>query len=372
MNTKTVALCLCSAVASQSAQSYLTLPATAAPSSELPNYTLLPLMQVNSRVQMFYSATEVGSSNFIANQLELRFDGPVPQVGAPGPFLIQRLRIAIGTTAVAMPGARFADNLTTPLQPVFDAPWSFYPDPGSSSPHPWGAPNGSLTFAFQTPAAITIAPGSWLVVDVQMEGNNIANFGYSHALLDGANTTGGPVDGQAMNYGQGCSTGGTAPSASISSNGVRAPGAAMFLTGQNLGANAPVFGIFGLSDTTSTFGALPYRLPGTGCDLLTSIDLTTLLVADAAGAITGTQPGAALAVPADPGFIGLGLFAQLAAYAPGLNPLNLVATDGLAISLGSLDPLGRGTYQVANGDSATAPVANSVKPFGYAMRLRTL
>ena len=129
---------------------------------------------------------------------------------------------------------------------------------------------------------------------------------------------------------------------------------------------------FGLGETASTFGALRFRLPGTGCDLLTSIDFTTLLVADAAGAITGTQQGAALAVPADPGFIGLGLFAQLAAYAPGLNPWNLVATDGLAITLGSLDPLGRGTYQVANGDSATAPVANSVKPFGYAMRLRTL
>lgn len=365
-------LSLCSAVASLPAQNYLQLPVSAAPSAELPNYSLLPLMQVNSRVQMFYTATEVGSSAFTANQLEFRFDGPVPQVGAPGPFLIQRLRIAIGTTTVAMPGASFADNLSVPLQPVFDAPWSFLPDPGSASPHPWGAPNSSLTFTFQTPAAVTIPANGWLVVDLVMEGNNIANFGYSHALLDGASTTGGVVDGQAMNYGQGCSLGSSQPAATIASTGIRAPGAAFFLTGQNLGANAPVFAVFGLSDTTSSFGPLPYTLPGTPCNLLTSIDFSRVLFADAAGAITGTQQGAAMAIPADPGFVGLGLFAQLAAYAPAANSWDLITSDGLALTLGSLAPLGRGTYMVGNGDSATAPFATSVKPFGFAMRLRTL
>ncbi|MBP8301403.1 MAG: hypothetical protein KA020_13635 [Planctomycetes bacterium] len=372
MKNPVVALCLCSAVASLSAQNYLELPVSATPSQELQNYSLLPLMQVNSRVQMFYTATEVGSPTFTANQLEFRFDGPVPQVGAPGPFLIQRLQISIGVSTIAMPGARYADNLTQPLVPVFDGPWSFYPDPGSASPHPWGAPNGSLTFPFTVPASVTIPNGGWLVVDLVMEGNNIANFGYSHALLDGATTTGGVVDGQSMPFGQGCSLGTSQPTATMAVTGTRAPGAAFFLNATNLAPNSPAFALFGLSNTVGAFGPLPYNLAGSSCNFLTSIDFSSILLADAAGSITGSQAGASLAVPADPGFAGLNLFAQVASYAPGANPWDVVLTDGTAITLGSIGTLGRGTYLVGNGDSATSPIATSVKPFGFAMRLRTL
>ena len=371
MNMNTVALCLCSAMASLSAQNYLQLPATANPSSELPNYSLVPLMQVNSRVQMFYTATEAGSAAFTADQLELRFDGPIPQVGAPGPFAIQRLRILVGSTTVAMPEARFAMNLSQPLTTVFDGPHTFYPDPGSASPHPWGGPNNGLLFPFLAPVSVTIPSGGWLVIELVMEGNNIANFGYAHAILDGATTTGGVVNGTAVNFGQGCAIGTGAP-ATIGSSGLRAPGAAHFLTGQNLGSNSPVFAIFGLSNTTSTLGALPYTLPGTNCASLTSIDLTSLLFADVTGAIAANQPGAALPIPADNAFLGLVLYEQLAAYVAGANSWNLVVSDGLMVTLGSLAPLGRGTYTVQNGESATSPVAIDVKPFGFAMRLRTL
>jgi len=371
MNMQTLTLCLCSAVASLSAQNYALLPATANPAAELPSYSLVPLMQVNSRVQMFYTATEAGSSSFTADQLELRFDGPIPQVGAPGPFTIQRLRILIGSTTVAMPEARFANNLTQPLTTAFDGSHTFYPDPGSGAPHPWGAPNNGLQFPFLAPVAVTIPSGGWLVIELVMEGNNIANFGYAHAMLDGAATTGGVVDGSGVTFGQGCSIGAGA-AATIGSSGVRAPGAAHFLTGQNLGANSPVFAIFGLSNTTSTFGPLPYTLPGTNCALLTSIDLSSLLFADAAGVIAGSQPGASFAIPADNAFLGLVLHEQLAAYVAGANSWNLVLSNGLTVTLGSLNPLGRGTYTVLNGESAVSPVATEVKPFGFAVRLRTL
>jgi hypothetical protein len=372
MKNPVVALCLCSAVASLSAQNYLELPATASPSMELPNYSLMPLMQVNSRVQMFYTATEAGSSSFTANQLEFRFDGPVPQVGSPGPFAIQHLKISIGASSIAMPGARYDSNLTQPLVTVFDGPWSFYPDPGSASPHPWGAPNGGLTFAFNAPTTVTIPSGGWLVVDLVMEGNNIANFGYSHALLDGAMANGGVVDGQSMNYGQGCSTGAGQPLAAVTVTGVRAPGSAFFLNGTDLGPNAPVFALFGISDTTSVLGPLPFNLGGSSCNFLTSIDLISMLLADGAGAVTGSQAGAAIAIPAVPAFAGLNLFAQLASYVPGANPWDVVLSDGQAITLGSISAISRGTYMVGNGDSATSPFATSVKPFGFAMRLRTL
>lgn len=371
MKTLHHALWLCiAAAANVPAQNTLELPATAGPGGELPNYALHPLMQSNSRVQMFYDATEVGASSFTADQIQLRYDGPLPQVGYPGPFAIQRLQVRIGTSTVVTPGARFADNLTQPLTTVVDGPWTYFPDPGTVLPHPWGAPNDSLTFTFTTPVPISIPAGGWLVVELVMEGNNIANFGFAHALLDGAATTGGPADGSGLNFGQGCALQGQ-PAPTIGSTGVRAPGAAFFLTGQNLGAGAPVFAIFGLSDTTSSFGPLPFQLPGTGCNFYSSTESYALVFADAGGTLEA-QPGTALAVPADNGFAGLVLFSQLAAYAPGANAFDVVLSDGLETTLGSLLPAGRGTWAVSHGASAVAPIATDVEAFGYAVRLRTL
>jgi hypothetical protein len=367
-----VVLCLAALGAAVPAQSFLSLPATANPASELPSYTLLPLMQVNCRVQFFYTATEVGSAQFTADQLEWRYDGPIPQVGYPGPFQIQRLRIDVGVTTTPLPGPRFTDNLTQPLQPVFDGPWTFLPDPGSAFPHPWGAPNGSLTFPFQTPAAITIPAGGWLVVDVRMEGNNIANFGYSHAILDGAATSGGVVDGSHQLYGQGCAVAPGQPAASLSVSGTLAPGAAYFLSGQNLGAFAPVFTVFGLSNTTSSFGPLPFAIPGSSCQILSSIDYYGIATADAAGTMTGNQASSALAVPANPAFTGVQIYSQLATLAPAASNFGVAVSNAAAVTLGSFQPLGRGTYLVGNGDSALAPLATEVRAFGCAMRLRTL
>lgn len=363
-------LALCSAAVT--AQSHLLLPATANPQFEMPFYTLLPFMQVNCRVQFFYGEAEVGASAFVADQLEWRYDGPIPRVGHPGPFQIQRLRIAIGTTTVGTPDARFDENLTQPLQTVFDGPWTYLPDPGSVFPHPWGAPNNSLTFPFQVPVALTVPTGGWLVVDVRMEGNNIANFGYSHAILDGATTTGGPVDGSATPFGQGCSIGGSTPAPAIGSNGVHAPGAAYFLTGTNLGANAPVFAIFGLSNASGPLGSLPVQLPGTACNVLTSSDFYRLMVADGSGSILGSQAGAALAVPPAAAFNGMLLYSQLASFAPGANTLGVALSNGLAVTLGTYSAPGRRTFVVGNGDNANATVANEVSAFGLAMRLRTL
>src|SRR5712672_2928567 len=148
-----------------SAQNFAYLPASLSPNTnELPAYKVRPFMQANARVQMFFDATEAGSSSFIADHLSLRYDGPIPQVGAPGPFTIQRLQIRIGATAVALPGARFADNLSQPLTTVLDSAWSYLPDPGSAAPQPWGDPGNSLTFPFTAPATVNIPPNGWLVI----------------------------------------------------------------------------------------------------------------------------------------------------------------------------------------------------------------
>jgi len=353
------------------AQNFLELPVTANPSAELPNYGLYPFAYTNAHVQMFFDATEVGSSTFTATSISFRYDGPLPQVGAPGPFAIQRLQIKLGTTTVAMPEARFASNLSSPLTTAFDAPVTYLPDPGSASPHPWGAPNGSLEFVFSTPVSISIPPGGWLVADIAMTNNNFFMFGFAHTILDGAATTGGPLDGTAVAFGQGCGVTATAAPATIGSAGLRAPGAAQFVTGTELGANAPVFVIYGLDNTQSLFGPLPYRLPGTNCDLLVSVDATSLAFADATGALDSRSFANALVVPADPAYANLVIHEQLAALAPGANSFAVAFSNAQTVTLGSLTPLGRGTYVVGNGSDANATLATQVLPFGYAVRLGT-
>ena len=63
-------------------------PSTAGPSAELGSYSLLPLTVLDSRVQVFYDQAEVGPLPFTATELALRYDGPIPAVGVPGPFTI--------------------------------------------------------------------------------------------------------------------------------------------------------------------------------------------------------------------------------------------------------------------------------------------
>ena len=366
----TTILGLCLAAAPLTAQTYLSLPATANPAAELGNYSLVPFMQPNVRAQMFYDSAETGTAPFVANQLEFRFDGPLPQVGAPGPFTITRLQIKVGVTTVPTPGSVFASNLTQPLQTVFDGPVTYLPDNGQQFPHPWGGPNGTLTFPFTAPAPLTVAAGQWLVVDLTMEGNNIASFGFAHAILDGAPTSGGLTNGTAASFGVGCSATTGAPAATATATGLFGPGGAHFRGGANLGANTVALAAYGLSNTTA-FVPLPFTLPGTACTLLVSPDATVATVTDASGAISGAA-APALAVPSDPALSGLVVYEQMAALVPTANAFGLVLSNGVAVTLGSFALPGRGTWLVSHDNSATSPYANAIRAFGMAMRLRTL
>jgi hypothetical protein len=353
------------------AQNVLLLPASASPTSELPNYGLYPFAYTNARVQMFFDATEVGASSFTATEISFRYDGPLPQVGAPGPFTIQRLQIRIGATTVGLPDARFNANLAAPLTTAFDSQVIYYPDPGVAALHPWGAPNGSLTFTFLAPVAVSIPPGGWFVVEIAMDNNNFSMFGFAHTMIDAASTPGGPVDGQSVTFGSGCSIAGATPPATIGITGLRAPGAAHFVTGQNLGTNAAVMVLYGLDNTQSVFGPLPLRMPGTNCDLLVSADVTSLTFADGSGNLTAGLSNA-LSVPPDPVLAGFVLHEQLAALSPGANAFQIAFSNAQTVTLGSLSRPGRGTYLVGNSQSAIAPLATHVLPLGTAVRLTTL
>lgn len=356
-------------LATAPAQTYVLLPGTANPALELPGYSLVPLMQPSSRVQAFYDAAEVGPA-FVADRLELRYDGPIPQVGAPGPFSIQNLEIRIGVSAVATPTANFAANLTQPLTTVFAGPWTYLPDSGSAAPHPWGGPGGTLTFVFATAVPIAVPPGQWLVIEIAMQGNNISQFGFAHAILDGAATTGGPVDGSAVSYGTGCSAATGAPPAGATTNGFYAPGGAHSLGGSNLGASTIAVAIFGLSNASS-FVPLPWTLPGTSCTLLASPDATVPTLTDASGAVSGAN-AVTFVLPATAAIAGLPLYEQLASLVPTANPWGLVLSDAVAITIGGYTPPGRGTWLVSHDTDASAAYADAIRAFGLAARLRTL
>ncbi|MBL9078190.1 MAG: hypothetical protein JNL08_11840 [Planctomycetes bacterium] len=369
-----VAVGLCVAAASLPAQTYLALPATANAAAELNSYEPrgMPFMAANSRVQMFYDSTEVGNQGFVADELALRYDGPIPAVGAPGPFTINRLVVKIGTTAVAMPSADFAANLTQPLTTVFDGPWTYWPDPGFGFPHPWGGPNDSLRFPFSAPAVVAIPTGQWLVIEIAVEGSSFSFATFSHAILDGASTSGGASNGSVSLLGQGCAIAPGQPRAAISTSGLYAPGAAHHVQATGLGANTIAACVFGV-DAAQTGGIpLPLTLPGTDCTIYVDPILLNPILTDASGAITGVQPAATLSLPADPSFNSLVVYEQVLSLWPTANAWGFVLTDAARVQLGTFATPGRGTYSISHDTSATAPYANDVSTFGFAARLRTL
>ncbi len=354
--------------ASAQSQNFLHLPASQAPATqELGSFRIVPLGRTSARVQMFYDATETGAQTFTATRLSLRYDGPIPAVGAPGPFTIQRVSIRAGVTTVAIPGPDFAGNLSQALTTVFDAPISYLPDPGTASPELWGGVNDTLRFQFSQPLSINIPAGGSFVIDLKIEGNDLN--GQAHAFLDAARGSGGAVNGMAFSSETGCSATSGGPTASILTSGVHAPGGVHSIHGTGLGANAPVLALIGASDNTAAFGPLPLTLPGTNCQIYTSAEFSLLMLADASGTVRAFGLGSTIAVPAQSHFQGARLFEQLVSVVPGANPWGLVFSDKRSIVLGTLSPPSPGFYSVSHGFDANAPLADEASPYGYAVRL---
>ncbi len=360
---------LAASCAFATAQGFIHLPVTEnLANAEGVNYTVRPLMQADCRAQFLYDAAETGTSTLTIDGLQLRYDGPIPAVGLSGPFTIQRLQILVGATSVATPGATFADNLSQPLVPVFDGPFTYTPDTGSQVPHPWGI--GGLDFTFPIPVPIVIPSGGHLVIEMIIDGNVFG--GASHTMLDAVRGIGGPVDGQVSNIGYGCSASAGAPAATITTTGVHAPGAAHFAAGTGLGANAPGFLLLGISDQFGAFGSLPVGLPGTNCTLYNSADFALPVGADATGAVIG-GPATALVVPPIASLAGAALFEQFITLVPGANaPFDLVMSDQRTVTFGPWNAPSRGTWMISHGMSSTSPVADRVEVLGLAVRLHTL
>lgn len=365
----TAALLAAGGLAQQSG--FLYLPATLNPANrDLPRFSIEPFSSANARLQAFYDAKEVGRSSFVATELALRWDGPLPKVGAPGPFTIDRLRIRVGVSAVPFPGPAFDANLTTAPVVVFDGKHSYWPDQGVMGVGPWGGPKGTLRFPFKNPVKVTIPKGGWLVIEITTRNNSIVKA-FAHTILDAATGTGGPTNGSAKSFGLGCAAGSGSGPAVVKTAGLHAPGASFSLHGDRLGPNAPVVAVLGASDKTSVFGPLPFRVPGTSCRIYTSWEAFVTMRADASGSISPNAPGSRIAVPSDKAFDGARVFAQLVSLVPGANaPWGLVFSDARAITLGRFSTPNHGFAVVADSTSAAAVAADHVRITGIAMRLK--
>ena len=352
------------------AQTFRHLPGSMSPAnSELNSWNEVPFMRTQTRLQVFYGANELdGASAFTADQLSLRYDGPIPRVGQSGPFAIGRMRIRIGVTNVAEPDNRLDANLTTPLTTVFDGAHSYFPDPGSGFPEPWGGPQGTLTFPFTQPASVQVPQGSWLVVEFTMQGNT--NLALTHALIDAGKSIGGWTEGTAVVSQTGCPASGTTPAA-IVPGGVYAPGATMSFGGSALGVASPVYTFLGFDDQNGFGTTLPLTVPGTSCRVYSTWDIGLPQIAGLDGSIPVGAPASLLPVPLNPWLNGAVFHVQHVALANGANlPWGLAFSDKLTVTLGNLTTPDKAIRTASDKDSATSSLGNVLTAEAVAMRLR--
>lgn len=112
--------------------------------------------------------------------------------------------------------------------------------------------------------------------------------------------------------------------------------------GQNFGlavGNLPtgtVLAFVGFGLSSAQFGqfVLPYPLDGQGmpgCWLVQDMSLASAHPC----VVNGTNAASSLAIPNDVGFVGLQMFAQAWAVAPGVNQTGIVLSGGLRVRVGS-------------------------------------
>ncbi len=360
------------------AQSHAFLPASFDPANqELADRTPYPVTaNSGTRTQVFYGAAEVTSGPVTIVGLALRYDGPLPPTAGPGPFTMQRFVIRGGASDVSQPGSDFAANATRPLTTLVDGPLQFVLDQrtANGSPEPW---EPTLTFRFRTPLTFDPATDRWLVFEFVTEGN--AGAGRGHGSLDAAVVGGGPTGGSVTRSGLGCAAAPGAAPARLEAVGARrfagaydqfAPGTAYSLWATDLAPNQPGVFLSSLSDRVGPGGmALPLRLPGTGCDVFTGSEFALPCTSDASGSVLPFADAGAVPVPPDTALRGLVLHHQYAGVAPAANPLGVVTSDSLAVTLGDFQPTQFPLWMAAHRSSATATTATEVLPMGLAMRL---
>ncbi|MEO0479422.1 MAG: hypothetical protein AAF196_08075 [Planctomycetota bacterium] len=345
--------------------------------AELPSLTAFPATTNNTRTQIFYGASELGSPLFTATEIAFRYDGPLPPTSPGVDFPITQLTVRVGTTAVGSPRGSFGGNLTSPLTTIFDGATTIRIDESNAAPEPWSP---SWTFPINPPLNVDLTGGGFFVVEFMIRGNSAAGAG--HGSLDQARQPEGAFGGTAVVEGTGCSAGAGQPIAAIQPFGTRpfsgaydvyAPGGAYSLNATGLGPNAPAALLIGFSDTFDPlFGNLPFQFTPQ-CALLQSIDAFLPAIANPMGTITAQTPGSFFSIPPRPALQGTTLFHQFLSFVPTVNPpFGLVATNRARITLGGLTQPPFPLWTVAHRADPDAAFATDIGPHALAMRITTL
>ncbi|MCK5943175.1 MAG: hypothetical protein KAI24_14440 [Planctomycetes bacterium] len=180
--------------------------------------------------------------------------------------------------------------------------------------------NGS-TWAPLTPAGAVPAPRVEHALVYASRERELLLFGGDN---DGALPDTWLVANNGTVYGAGC---GAPPLGFVPDPALPQVGGAAVATITN--AATPLAGVsLGLSRDLASGFPLPLALDGlgmTGCELLQSADVIGL----PASPLTPTTLGFTLALPNDPALVGVHLYAQAYAFAPGQNPLGVVVSNGI-------------------------------------------
>tara|TARA_R110002072_G_scaffold302930_1_gene489901 strand:- start:42518 stop:43513 length:996 start_codon:yes stop_codon:yes gene_type:complete len=176
---------------------------------------------------------------------------------------------------------------------------------------------------------LTIGPAPTTIV-INHSNAAFAQFGFTQISMN-LTVSWSVVDAaSATSYGVGCQTGAPVQTAtSVPQLG----GAMQANITQVPGPNPIGFTSIGFSNTSANPGSLPFPLTAIGmtnCFLLQSAELTAPALASSASSLNFD-----IALPSDPIFLGVNLFTQAFCLAPGVNPLQVLTSNGMRWQLGT-------------------------------------
>jgi hypothetical protein len=303
------------------------------------------------RTQILVEGSAIGPTGAAVTGLRFRLDrNSVPAAAGTVP----NVTIRLSETSVIVPNlsTTFASNVTGPAMVVFQGSVSLPgPGVGHAGPMPW-----DILIPLQTPFVYTVANGN-LLIDIVA-----------------ANAAGGPAThwldamqpgGSATQYGQGgdnptfdflnliAHTGNSLEPRQISIGNVVEFSSTLFFT------NPPGLLALGLVPTPGPIDLAFVDAP----NQFLHIDPIGTVAHNWTQTFLGYASTFSLAVPNDPSWIDLGIYAQSAVLEPAANPLGLVLSHALEVRIADNNQVFLSMQQV-DADDPSAP-AGTLLDFGF-------
>lgn len=286
-----------------------------------------PFAYSTARCQQLIDGGALCRSSCLLTALAYRRDGAAS--GTLPAQLLPALKLRLSHTT-ATPGSMattFSQNITGLETVVFNGPYNL-PAQVAGSPAPF-----NMTWTFATPFVFARAQGN-LLVDFEI-GGTLGKNSYS---TDAESSNAGW--GLALVYGTaGVFSGQDAYSFTCENPARLVPGGQTGLKAAGLLQNYPALAVLGLSNQAHAGLPLPLDLgpfgaPGNAIHA-SILAMLPLPLAQSAGLWSGSVP---VAVPNDPWLPGASLYAQAWFVHAASNPLGLVTSSGLALTVGFQGP----------------------------------